>query len=91
MRTKTNRVVKGVEITAEQVVAGLIDRLLYVEKQLATVRTELDQQLEMIAENQAKVTADGRSVRLVAMSADPNSSDVFDIEFDPKLVVGRKN
>ena len=75
------RKVSGVEITADRLVAKLIDRLLSVEGKLERITQELNSHMEMIAEFQPKMLPDRQRVRLRVMdSTIPESSSEYDVD-----------
>jgi uncharacterized membrane-anchored protein YhcB (DUF1043 family) len=76
MRTKSTVVVSGKRVEADDVVIALINRLMKVEKQLAGFREELNDHMEIIAEQIPKLRKDGQVV-LRAMSSDMESLDKF--------------
>lgn len=82
MRKLKTTTVKGVRIEADDLIIGLIDRLLKTEKAMESVRKELNEHMEMIAEMQPKLNDDG-SVSLRAMKFGENSAEEKTVAFMP--------
>lgn len=78
-----------VEVTADKIVCALIDRLVTVEKRLASMQKDIDLCVDMIAENQVRVTEDGVHIRVRAYADDLESSDEYDVELQPTAIARR--
>lgn len=83
MRKTKTRTVKGVRIEADDIVVALIDRLMKTEKRLDVLREEMDDQLEMIADQQAKIDQNG-NVTLLAMKSDGDSAEQVTVVIEPR-------
>lgn len=69
---------KNDTITAEHIVRGLIDRLVRNEQQIAVLRQELKEHMEMIAELTPRRTSDGK-LKIRAIADDVNSTEQFTV------------
>jgi hypothetical protein len=82
MRKLKSKTIRGIRIEADDLVIGLIDRLLKTEGALDSVRKQLNEHFEMIAELQPKLNADG-SVSVRAMKIDGDSVEEKTVAFMP--------
>lgn len=69
------RTINNVEITADRIVAKLIDHIMGMEKKMQSMQQEINSHLEMIAELQPKLREDGL-VSLRAMTTGDSAEEV---------------
>ncbi len=68
------RKISGVQLTADRIAAAIVDRLLKAEQAISNLRGEVNAQMDMIAEQQAKFSPDGSLVlRAMKMGTDEAS------------------
>lgn len=85
VRPRKKRVVDPKKIRAREIVAALVDRLFGVEEQITSMRKELNEHLEMIAEQQVKLLHDG-TLSILAMRSDDRSAEQVKVTLPASVV-----
>jgi hypothetical protein len=77
------RKIGKVEITADKIAAGIIDRLLNLEKRYSALHKEQNELLEMIVEAQPWLTKEGRLIFKKVMLDNSERTDSIAVEVLP--------
>lgn len=86
MKKLPTKTVRGVRIVADDLVIGIIDRLMKNDKRLDNMQQELNSHLEMIAELQPKLTTDNK-LTMRAMRIGDDSAEEFTVTLHPTDVL----
>ncbi len=86
MRRLRTTTLGSIKIEADDLIVGLIDRIVKTERALAAVRSELNDHMNMIAEMQPKIKPDG-TVSLLAMTQNGDQSEEKTVTFTPTGVI----